>query len=151
MKHVEDFQYATVLDLNMGYYTISILPEIQGMTTVVTGFGKWRYNRLLMGTCTLGDIFQEKLDKLIGYIEGVKTYIDDVLVLSKESLLKNMDQPRVIFDKMRATGLKVNAPKFSFGLTEITHIVYVITRERIKYDSKKLQGIMDIGRPALHS
>ena len=63
------------------------------MTTVVTGFGKWRYNCLLMGTCTLGDIFQEKVDKLIGYIEGVKTYIDDILVLSKDNHRLFQDKP----------------------------------------------------------
>ena len=36
-----------------------------------------------MGMCTSEDIFQAKLDELLGYIEGVKTYINDILILMK--------------------------------------------------------------------
>ena len=85
------------------------------MTTIVTEFGKLRYNRLPMGMRTSGGIFQSKLDKLLGDIEGVKTYIDDILVLSKKSLEKNIEHLISIFVTLRAAGLKVNAPKYSFG------------------------------------
>ena len=47
----------------------------------VTEFGKFRYNRLPMGTCASGDILKFKVDELLGDIKGVKTYIDDILVL----------------------------------------------------------------------
>ena len=83
MQQLEGFQYATALDINMGYYTIRIYPASQDMTTIVTEFGKFRYNRLPMGMCASGDIFQVKLDKLSSDIKGVKTYIDDILVLGK--------------------------------------------------------------------
>ena len=43
-----------------------------------------------MGMCPSGDIFQAKVDKLLGDIQGVKTYIDDILVLSKDSFEKHM-------------------------------------------------------------
>ena len=81
MQKLEGFQYATALDINMGYYNIRLSPASQDMTTIVTEFGKFRYNRLPMGMCTLVDIFQAKLDEILGDIEGVKTDIDDKLVL----------------------------------------------------------------------
>ena len=37
-----------------------------------------------MGMCDLGDIFQAKVYDLIGDFKGIKTYIDDLLFLSKE-------------------------------------------------------------------
>ena len=40
MQQLEGFQYATTLDLNVGYYTISILRASQYMTTIVTDFWK---------------------------------------------------------------------------------------------------------------
>ena len=79
----------------------------------------------------MGDILQAKVDKLLSDIEGVKTYVDDFLVLSQESFYR----------------LKFNAPKSSFGLKEITYLGYVITREGVKPDPEKVQGIMDLGRP----
>ena len=41
-----------------------------------------------MGMCASRDIFQAKLDKLLGNIEGVKTYINDILILCKYSFEK---------------------------------------------------------------
>ena len=46
------------LNLIMGYYTIRISPSSQDMMTIVTEFGKFKYNRGYMGMCSLGDIFQ---------------------------------------------------------------------------------------------
>ena len=54
------------------------------MTTIVTEFGKFKYIRLPMGMCASGYIFQAKLDKLHGDTEDVKTYINNIIVLSKE-------------------------------------------------------------------
>ena len=60
------------------------------MTMIVTEFGKFILNCLPMGMCALGDIFRAKVDKLLGDIEGVKTYIDDILAFIKESLYKHI-------------------------------------------------------------
>ena len=68
----------------MGYYTIRIFPEIQHMTTIVTEFGKFRYNRLPTWMCASIDILQDKVEKMFGDIYGIKTYIGGILVLSKE-------------------------------------------------------------------
>ena len=43
-----------------------------------------------MGMCASGDIFQAKVDEMFGDIKGVKTYIDYILVLSKERLSKHI-------------------------------------------------------------
>ena len=131
----------------MGYYTIRLSAAIQDMTTIVTELGKFRYNCFPMGMCASGDIFQSKVYKLLGDIEGVKMYINDILVLSKDIFEKHIGHLRIIFGRLHAAGLKVNAPTCSFVLEEIPYLGYVITREGIKYDPEKLQGIMDLGRP----
>ena len=74
----------TVLYLNMGYHTIRLSPAGQDMTTIVTEFGKFRYNCLPMGMCASRYIFQAKVDKLLSDTEGVKTCIDDILVLGND-------------------------------------------------------------------
>ena len=60
------------------------------MTTIITEFGKFRYNHLHMGMCASGYIFQDKVYELLGHIEGVKTHIDDILVLGKDCFRKNI-------------------------------------------------------------
>ena len=69
-----------------------------------------------MGICALGYIFQANIDKPLGDIEFIKTYIDDILVLIKDIFENHTEKLRIIFDILRAASLKVNAPKWSFGL-----------------------------------
>ena len=94
-----------------------------------------------------GIYYKAKVDELLGDIKGVKTYINDILVLGKDSFENHINQLRIIFGKLRAAGLKVNAPKCSFWLKNIIYLGHVIKREGIKPDPKKVQGIMDLGRP----
>ena len=72
-----------------------------------------------MGLCASGDIFQAKVDKLFGDIEGVKTYINNKLVLGKGGSYHDIDHLRAISSKLCATGPKIKTPKYSFGLNYI--------------------------------
>jgi hypothetical protein len=128
LQQLEGFQYASALDLNMGYYTIQLTPGAKDMTTIVTEFGKLRY-------------------ELLGDIEGVKTYIDDILVINKGTFDDHLEQLDICFNRIQKAGLKVKADKCSFGPSEISYLGYIISREGIKPDPKKIQGIMDMQRP----
>ena len=121
------------------------------MAMIVTEFGKFRYNCLPIGICTSVEIFQDKVDKILIDIEGVKTYIDDLLVLSKDSFEKHIYQLRKIFGRLRATGLKVNEPKYTFGLKYTPYLGYVMTKKVIRPDPKKVQGIMYLRQPSTNT
>ena len=58
-----------------------------------------------------GDIFQARVDELLDDIKGIKTYISDIIVLGKDWFKNNIEQLRIIFGRLRAAGLRVNAPK----------------------------------------
>ena len=62
MQQLEGFHYVTVLYINMGYYTISLMYSIQYMKAIVTELGEFRYNHIHMGMCTLGGIFQANIE-----------------------------------------------------------------------------------------
>ena len=59
MQELEIFQYATALDLSMGYYTIRFNPGSQDMCTIITPWGKYNYLRLPMGIMCAPDIFKK--------------------------------------------------------------------------------------------
>ena len=147
LQQLEGFKYATTLDLNMGYYTVSITPGSRDLTTIVTEFGKFRYKRLPMGLCCAPDIFQSKINELLGDLDSVRAYIDDVLILSKDSFEGHLNQVRIVLSRMAKAGLRINAKKSSFGINEVEYLGYIITKEGIKPDPKKVQGIMDMARP----
>ena len=132
----------------MGYYTIRLSPASQDMTTIVTEFGKFKYNHFNIAMCASGYIFQANIDELLDDIEGVKTYINDILVLDQDTFEKHRDQLIILSRRLHAAGLNVNAPQCSLGLKEVPYLGYVMIGEGIKPDSKKVQGIMDLSRPS---
>ena len=73
-----------------------------------------------MGMWDLVDTFRAKWENLISDIEGLKTYIDNILVLSKDILSKHTEQQRIILGILWSAGLKANANKCSFGLNDIS-------------------------------
>jgi hypothetical protein len=79
---LEGFQYATSLDLNMGYYHIELSPHSKTLCTIVLPWGKYEYQRLPMGLANSPDIFQERMSELMYDLEYVRTYLDDILAIT---------------------------------------------------------------------
>ena len=62
-----------------------------------------------MGLWVSGDIFQAKVNELLGGIQGVKEYMDDILVLNNELFEDHVEKTCVIFKRFKNAGLKFNS------------------------------------------
>ena len=147
LQQLEGFTFALVLDLNMGYCTIPLAECSKDITTIVTEFGKFRYNCLPMGMIISAGVFQSKVYDLIGDIEGVRTYIDDILCIGTGTFEEHLIELKEILQGLKNAGLKVNAPKRTFGLQEIPYLGYIISKKGLRPDPKKVQGIVDLCKP----
>ena len=54
---LEGFQYASSLDLNMGYYRICISEDASNLCAIIIPWVKYKYKCLPMGVCNSPDIF----------------------------------------------------------------------------------------------
>ena len=70
---LEGFKYVHSLELNMGYYHIKLCPFSRKLYIIVLPWGKYEYQKLLMGLCNSSDIFQEKMNELLNGLEYVGT------------------------------------------------------------------------------
>ena len=111
---LEGFQYATSLDLNMGYYHIQLHPDSKKLCTLVFPWCKYEMQVLPMGLCNGLDIFQEKMSGLFMELEYVRTCIDDLLVMTKGDLDDHLEKLDIVLAKLKRAGLKINANKSFF-------------------------------------
>ena len=144
---LEGFQYATSLDLNMGYYHIELDLTSRKLCTIVLPWGKYEYQRLPMGLCNSPDIFQEKMSSLMSDLENVRAYIDDLLILTKGDWNDHLEQLEEVLQRLRDAGLKINAKKSFFGKTELEYLGYWITREGIMPIPKKIEALKNVAVP----
>ena len=131
------FQWATALDLNMGYYHIVLDPDACKYCTVVLPWGKYEYLRLPMGLCNSPDIFQEKMSELVSGLEFARAYIDDLLIITNNDFQKHLEHLEQVLIKLTEAGLKVNITKSDLTKSELKYLGFWISREGIKPLRKK--------------
>jgi hypothetical protein len=147
LQELEGFTYATALDLNMGYYTISLDPDASKVCTIIFPWGKYSYKRLPMGIAGSPDIFQEKMSDLMATLEFVRTYLDDLLIITKGSLEDHLEKLSMVLTRLQDAGLKINAEKSNFCTLETEYLGYVLTRDGIKPQVNKVQSILALTPP----
>ena len=101
-----------------------------------------------MGVACAPDIFQGKMSQLMQELEYVKTYLDDLLVITNSTYEDHLEKLEVVLDKLRKAGLRVNIAKSNFCAEEIEYLGYVLTREGIKPQPEKVRAILAIKEPS---
>ncbi len=147
LQEIEEFSFATALDLNMSYITIRLDPDASKICTIIFPWGKYSYKQLLMGIAGSPDIFQGKMSELMESLEYVRAYLDDLLCISKLSLEDHLEKLEEVIRRLRDAGLKANAAKLTFCALEIEYLGYVLTRDSIKPQSNMVQAILAIKLP----
>ena len=144
---VSNFTYATALDLVMGYYNIRLSDDASKLCTITTPYGKYEYLRLPMGISIAPDIFQDRICQLFEDLETVKAYMDDLLVVTRGTYEEHLEELEIVMKRLTKAGLKCKIDKCLFCQPEIEYLGYIITKEGVKPQPKKVQAILDMQRP----
>ena len=103
--------------------------------------------RLPMGLCNGPDIFQEKMSELFDGLDFVRTYIDDLLTLTKGTFEDHLEKLDGVLARLSQAGLEVNAKKSFFARGELECLGYWISRDGIQPMKNKVQAIMNLDEP----
>jgi hypothetical protein len=148
LQKLEGFMYATLLDLNMGYYHMLLTPFSSRLCTIVLPWGKYEYCRLPMGLSISPDVFQEKMSELMSGLDFARAYLDDLLIPSTEKGFdKHLNKLEQVLTWFQEAGLKINAVKSFFAQTSLEYLGYNISKEGLRPSQKKVEAILQIKAP----
>jgi hypothetical protein len=138
---MEKFQYATTLDLNMGYYSMPLSKKSKQLCTTVLPWGLYRYNALPMGIKPAADIFQERMSTLFSDLRQVVAYMDDLKALG----FKNFeDHLNLLKEVLRRLMDAVNPSKCCWFASKVHYLGFEISRNGITPQKDKIQGILNM-------
>jgi hypothetical protein len=149
IRSMEGCTYASALDLNMGYYHIKLDADAQKLCTIVFPWEKYKYKRLPIGIKISPDVFQNVMSKLVQDMEYVKTYLDDLLILTNSSFKYNLLKLQMVIARLSTAGMRVNISKSKFFAEQIEYLGYWITRQGIQPIRNKVEmnAILNIKAP----
>ena len=117
---VEDISYKlkgcdvfSTLDCSSSFWQLPLDKASAKLTTFITPFGRFYFNRLPYGLASATEIFQRKLSELLADMNGVFVDIDDILIHAKGMEEHNKILEAVLY-RIQDAGLKLNKGKCKF-------------------------------------
>ena len=144
---IGNFTYATVVDLVMGYYHMRLSEKAKRLCGIVLPWGTYNYNMLPMGLCIATDVFQARLGQLFADMENVLIYIDDILVVTHGSFNEHLSVLEEVFNRLIKKGMQVHPRKCDWFKEEVDYLGYVINKEGIRPQAKKIEKMLAIEAP----
>ena len=117
---VEGFQYATALDLNMGYYHIGLDPESSRLCTIVLYHGETTNTISYPWVYETVRTFPKR--KWTSYLQGSTMYEHTLLVVIKGSCEDHLKNLNKVLENTETTGLKINTTKSYFAAQELEYL-----------------------------
>jgi hypothetical protein len=148
LQKVVGSQRMSMLDGFSGYNQIMVHPGDQEKTTFTTPWGTFMYAKMPFGLMNAGATFQRAMD--IAFADEkdkfIVIYLDDITVYSTsdEEHIKHLRQA---FEKCRKFGISLNPKKSNFSMEEGKILGHIISKEGIKVDPSRVEGILKIGIP----
>ena len=134
------------LDANSRFWQIPLSPASRLLTTFITPFGRFCFNKLPFGISSAREHFQKRMSSFLAGLEGVVCQMDDMLVFGCS---KAQHDARLLaalehIESIRAT---LNVDKCEFSKTSITFLGHKIDQSGISADPEKTKAIHNMRAP----
>ena len=141
-------EYFAVVDLKSGFHQILLKESDIEKTAFSINNGKYEFVRLPFGLKNAPSIFQRTLDDILREHIGKRcyVYIDDIIIFGKDEkeFFKNL---QLVFSTLEKANMKIQLDKCEFLQEEVEFLGYIVGKNGIRPNPKKLQAIADLQPP----
>ena len=142
-------QWFTSLDLKLGYWQVELDEESKTLTAFTVGpLGFYQCECMPFSHTNAPATFQRLMESCLGdmHLKWVIIYLDDIIIFSKTPK-EHIGRLRGVFQKLHEAGLKLKPKKCEFFKTRINYLGYILSRDGIESDPKKVEAIENWKRP----
>ena len=122
----------STLHLRSGYYHVRLDKESKTKTAFITPFGKYEFNAVPFGLAQAPAYFQQIISMVLQDCNRfAMAYLDDIIIISKNEAV-HIKHIKIIFQKLKAAGLKLKESKCDFFKREIHYLGHLISVDGIQ-------------------
>ena len=135
------------LDLQSAFHHLPIHPDDVDKTCVLSPWGgAYVFKRLAFGLSNGPSSWQKYVDSILGDIDGLFIYLDDVLLCAKDEE-QHMSLLNKVFKRLQEHNLTLALDKCEFGKSSIEYLGYNVTTTGIRPLARKVAAISAIPVP----
>ena len=137
--------YFTKLDANSGFWQIPLDQESRLLTTFLTPWGRFSFNRIPFGISSASEIFQRMMSEVLEGLDGVICHMDDILIHSP-TYEDHVKQVRAVLQRLSEVGITLNS-KCEFFKQRIKFLGYLVDASGRHADPDKTSAITEFPAP----
>ena len=134
------------LDANSGFWQIGLSPESAKLTTFITPFGRFCFNRLPFGISSAPKHFQKRISQVLEGTDGALCLMDDILVYGK-SVGEHNQHLEATLHNLQEANLTLNEEKCDFSKTLVEFLRTLMDSEGVHVSPKKVEAILKMKMP----
>eukprot|EP00731_Ephydatia_muelleri_P004849 Em0002g1025a len=134
------------LDANSGFWQVPLAKESRPLTTFITPYGRYWFNKLPFGISSAPEHFQRLMNTLLDGCDGVLCHMDDVLVYGSTQQ-EHDKRLKAVLQRVQTAGVTLNKDKCEFSKNTLKFLGHIISKDGVSADPDKTKAIQDMVPP----
>ena len=134
------FKVFCCIDIQNAFLSIGLTERAKSLLAIITPFGTYLPQRSPFGLKTSPSAFCYALDKVIGDLDFVKFYMDDLLIGADDGL-QMVEHLKIVFTRLHKYNLKIRISKTKFFKREVKILGIIFSKDGKKVDPEKVTAI----------
>ena len=118
------------LDANSGFWQIPLEKESHLLTTFITPFGHYCFNKLPFGISSAPELFQRRMNTILDGLEGVRCQMDDILIFGRNQT-EHDSRLIAVLKRIQAAKVTLNPEKCEFRRSQVKFLGHLIDSDGI--------------------
>jgi hypothetical protein len=145
LAQLADARVFSKLDCFNAFLQCPLAPESRHLTTFITPFGRFCFQRVPYGISSAPEVYQKKMLELLQGIEGVVCLMDDILVFGRDQQ-EHDTRLHTVLRRLQHANVTLN-DKLEISVPELKYVGHIVGSDGVKPDPQKIAAIVDMAAP----
>ena len=135
-------RFFTTLDLQSGYWQISMAEDDIPKTAFITKYGLFEYTKMPFGLCSAGSTFQRCVELIMRGLQWqtILIYLDDIIVIGR-SMEENLMRLEEVLERLEKAGLKLKPSKCQILQREVLFLGHLVSELGVQPNPRLIESV----------